>query len=86
MDLSAEGLHKAELAAQAKETPTLDGEATVTTKPAKKVWTKEKPTNGVQKPKKKKKKFRYESKGERKMTRMKEKSKNTRQAKARREQ
>lgn len=45
----------------------------------KRVWTKE-PPNG---PKKRKKKFHYESKAERKMTRYKEKAGNRKEAKAR---
>ena len=48
----------------------------------KRVWTKEKPSKD--RPKKKKKKFRYESKADRKVTRLKERSKNREQAKARR--
>lgn len=48
----------------------------------KQVWTKEKPSKD--RPKKKKKKFRYESKADRKVTRLKERSKNREQAKARR--
>lgn len=48
----------------------------------KRVWTKEKPKSA--KPKKKRKKFRYENKDERKLTRMKEHSRNKAQAKARR--
>lgn len=49
---------------------------------AKRVWTKQKP--GL--PKRKRKKFRYESKAERKVTRLKEHSGNKVQAKARRSQ
>lgn len=45
----------------------------------KRKWTKERPGG----PKKKKKKFRYESKVERKMTRHKERSRNSKQAKER---
>lgn len=48
---------------------------------AKRIWTKE-PPSGL---KKKKKKFRYESKAERKITRHKERSGNKSKAKARRE-
>ena len=48
----------------------------------KRQWTKEKPAST--KPKKKRKKFRYETKEERKITRFKERSKNRAQAKARR--
>jgi ribosomal RNA-processing protein 17 len=48
----------------------------------KREWTKEKPTSA--RPKKKRKTFRYESKEERKITRFKERRKNTAKAKARR--
>jgi ribosomal RNA-processing protein 17 len=51
----------------------------------KRVWTKEKPKKSVMKKKAKPKKFRYENKTERKVTRAKERSKNSSQAKARRE-
>ena len=48
---------------------------------SKRVWTKERPGG----PKKKKKKFRYESKAERKVTRYKERSGNKAKAKARKD-
>ena len=48
---------------------------------SKRVWTKERPGG----PKKKKKKFRYESKADRKATRHKERSGNTAKAKARKD-
>lgn len=51
------------------------------TQNGKRVWTKERPAG----PKKKKKKFRYESKAERKVTRHKERSGGRAQAKARKE-
>jgi len=47
----------------------------------KRTWTKERPT--TDRPKKKKQKFRYENKTERKVTRVLERSKNKKQAKAR---
>ncbi|KAF2435047.1 hypothetical protein EJ08DRAFT_645967 [Tothia fuscella] len=50
----------------------------------KRIWTKEKPKK-VHKKKEKKTKFRYETKTERKITRAKERSKNSAQAKVRRE-
>ncbi|KAF2657291.1 hypothetical protein K491DRAFT_756891 [Lophiostoma macrostomum CBS 122681] len=50
----------------------------------KRVWTKEKPK--TDRPKKRKKKFRYESKAERKATRMKQGAKNRAQAQARKSQ
>lgn len=59
-------------------TETVDGKSTGKTK---RVWTKERPGG----PKKKKKKFRYESKAERKVTRHKERSGNKAKAKARKE-
>lgn len=49
----------------------------------KRVWTKERPNKD--RPKKRKVKFRYETKSERKVTRFKERSKNRSQAKARRD-
>lgn len=55
-----------------------------TMKQGKKIWTKEKPEKEGMKIKRKRKKFRYENKAERKLTRSKEKSKNGRLAKARR--
>lgn len=64
-----------------------DGEASRTPteglKKEKRVWTKDKPAGS--KPKKKKKKFRYESKVERKATRSKQATKNSAAARARRE-
>lgn len=59
-------------------TPKMAGQSEVKTK---RVWTKERPGG----PKKKKKKFRYESKAERKVTRYKERSGNRAKAKARKE-
>lgn len=53
-------------------------------KQVKRSWTKERPEKEVRTPKKKRKKFRYENKTERKLSRIKEKSKNSKQAKARR--
>ena len=90
MDVTREGLSKPEegfvpqLGAEGEigieESSKLEG------KPAgKRIWTKEKPKDQSDHPKKKKKKFRYESKAERKFTRVKEKMKNSKQASARRE-
>ncbi|OCK84131.1 hypothetical protein K432DRAFT_414214 [Lepidopterella palustris CBS 459.81] len=60
-----------------------DNEARLKAQDAKKrAWTKETPKKV--RPKKKKTKFRYESKADRKVTRLKERSKNKEQAKARR--
>ena len=50
----------------------------------KRAWSKEKPKDAKSKPKPKRKKFRYENKAERKFTREKERSKNRKQASARR--
>jgi len=67
---------------EAEEAPATNG-STGEGKPAKgkRIWTKERPEG----PKKKKKKFRYESKAERKLTRYKERSKNKAKAKIRKE-
>lgn len=88
MDLSKDGLHKQEETQadlDSSEERQLDG-ATRTNDPkqGKRIWTKDKPEKDARRPKKKRKKFRYENKAERKLTRIKEKSKNSRQAKARR--
>jgi len=92
VDVSKEGLHKAD--DQARQDPSdpesgtkVTAGATTTSaseKVAKRGWTKEKLKDRPDKPKKKRKKFRYEGKAERKFTRMKEESKNRKQAKARR--
>jgi ribosomal RNA-processing protein 17 len=60
------------------EAPTESGKSGT----AKRTWTKERPQSD--RPKKKKKKFRYETKAERKLTRAKERAKNKAKAKARR--
>ena len=91
MDLSKEGIYKAEQATQEQDSEEISDQINGTT-PAengntgKKIWTRQKPVDGEKRPKKKKKKFRYESKAERKFTRAKERSKNSKQAKARREE
>lgn len=89
MDLSKDGLHKAEAEAERTCDNAMEGNVAVTKtsprqKRGKRIWTKEKPEKEGQALKKKRKKFRYENKAERKMTRIKEKSKNSRQAQARR--
>ena len=90
MDLSKEGIYKAEQTAARAEDgnaiPDGEQEGDGETKATKRIWTKERPKDGVRKPKKKKAKFRYESKAERKQTRAKQRAKNSKQAKARREQ
>ena len=84
VDISKSGFSKPEEAGSEEDS---EGgrEATVGSKSQasnKRVWTKEKPSKD--RPKKKKKKFRYESKADRKVTKLKERSKNREQAKARR--
>jgi ribosomal RNA-processing protein 17 len=89
MDLSQGGLRKAEKEAE-KDSHKSEGEMPEIAKPSpsqkkgKRIWTKHKPEREGQASKKKRKKFRYENKAERKMTRIKEKSRNSRQAQARR--
>ena len=80
---SAEAENSDEGEEVAKPPDTKAQEGRPSTRPdGKRIWTKEKP-NG---PKKKKKKFRYESKAERKVTRMKERYGNKAKAKARKEE
>ena len=50
---------------------------------AKRKWTKERPKDLSEKPRKQRRNFRYENKSERKLARVKQKLKNSRQAKAR---
>ena len=89
MDFSRDGLHKAEEQAE-RDADSSDGDKpeavkiSPTKRQGKRNWTKEKPEKEGRTPKKKRKKFRYENKTERKLTRIKENSKNSRQAKARR--
>ncbi|KAF7514159.1 hypothetical protein GJ744_004484 [Endocarpon pusillum] len=88
MDLSRKGLHKVEEAEEHSDR-SKDGKAdavkcSLEQRQGKRKWTKEKPRKDSQASKRKRKKFRYENKTERKMTRLKEKSKNSRQAKVRR--
>lgn len=91
MDLSKEGLHKVEQEGRKQEEEVVpeveekDAEPRDATEPKKRTWTKEKPKDRADKPKQKKKKFRYETKSERKFTRMKQGARNSREAKARRE-
>lgn len=89
MDLSRNALHKVEEQAEEdfgseKGMMAESARMQASARRAKRKWTKEKPEKEDLKPKKKRKKFRYENKAERKLTRVKEKSKNSRQAKARR--
>lgn len=88
MDLSRNGLHKVEEAEEHSD-KSKDGmadavECSIEQRQGKRKWTKEKPRKESQASKRKRKKFRYENRTERKMTRLKEKSKNSRQAKVRR--
>ena len=89
IDLSREGLLKAEQERQDASASTEDAQRDAAAKPSnqkqgKRVWHKEKPKKDGQVVKRKRKKFRYESKPERKVSRLKQKSKNSKQAKARR--
>lgn len=87
VDVSRDGLHKAVIADEESEGSGGDKTNEKVPKPqrqrvslnGKRIWTKEPPKG----PKKRKKKFHYESKAERKMTRYKEKAGNRKEAKAR---
>ena len=91
VNVSRDGLHKAaqegdrDSETSGTERPDgdakkyLDGEERAGSEKVKRLWTKEPPSGS----KKKKKKFRYESKAERKVTRYKERSGNKQKAKAR---
>ncbi|KAK4694957.1 ribosomal RNA-processing protein 17, partial [Lecanoromycetidae sp. Uapishka_2] len=90
VDVSRNGLHKAVIDDEENEASDTDkadkkqskdpaSQRQRVSQHAKRVWTKE-PPNG---PKKRKKKFHYESKAERKVTRYKEKAGNRKEAKAR---
>ena len=91
VDVSKEGLHRVAgeaegdaeyLSDTVQENGKLEDpsrEETSTAQTGKRKWTKERPPG----PKKRKKKFHYESKADRKVTRRKEKSRNKAQAKAR---
>ncbi len=81
VDISKDGLHKVlQEAGGAGDGSNLPAPCRVATG-VKRVWTKERPGG----PKKKKKKFKYESRAERKVTRYKERSGNKSKAKARKE-
>ncbi|KAJ5717455.1 hypothetical protein N7488_003101 [Penicillium malachiteum] len=87
MDASREGLRKAvqqddteDEEEESKEKPSAETEE-AEKKPAKKVWKR-----ATDKPKKKKKQFRYESKHDRKLTQAKQRLSKSKKAKARREQ
>lgn len=89
MDLSRDGLEKVGKEARVgSESLAEEKPESVKAAPAqiqgKRIWTRQKPDREGQTAKKKRKKFRYENKAERKMTRSKEKSKNSKQAQARR--
>lgn len=94
MDLSKDGLQKMEQQGRKEEDDAgvktvddgrIETEVKDTMKSKKRTWTKDRPRDRIDKPKKKKKKFRYESKAERKFTRMKQGARNSKEAKARRE-
>ncbi|KIW62090.1 hypothetical protein PV05_02141 [Exophiala xenobiotica] len=89
MDVSREGLFKAEQARDSENPQEEEGGAEAEpenlSEKKKRKWTQEKPKGSVDKPKRKKKRnFRYESKVERKTARSKEKAKNRKQARERR--
>lgn len=84
VQVSRDGLHKItqedETDSKGSDTPTAARAPPSTNQHGKRIWTKERPGGP-----KKKKKFRYESKAERKVTRYKERSGNKSKAKARKE-
>lgn len=89
MDLSRDGLREAEKQANQDADSPIDkkqkgANLPSTQRQGKRIWRKELPEKEGRAPKKKRKKFRYENKAERRFTRMKERSKNSTQAKARR--
>jgi len=90
LDVSRESLYKVEHESGPEDTPPTpagDGETGqehASTEDKKRKWTKDKPRAKSDKPKKKKRDFRYESKAERKVSRTKERAKNSRQARERR--
>lgn len=84
VEVSRDGLHKItqedEMDGTRSDTPTAPRTLPNTNQHGQRVWTKERPGGP-----KKKKKFRYESKAERKVTRYRERSGNKSKAKARKE-
>lgn len=84
VEVARDGLHKLTQGGERdnteSDTPTAGRAPPTTDQHGKRIWTKERPGGP-----KKKKKFRYESKAERKLTRHKERSGNKSKAKARRE-
>lgn len=84
VQVSRDGLHKItqenKRDSTEPETPTVTRAPTITDQHGKRIWTKERPGGP-----KKKNKFRYESKAERKVTRYKERSGNKSKAKVRKE-
>lgn len=84
VQVSRDGLHKItqekKMDSTEPETPTSTRAPTTTDQHGKRIWTKERPGGP-----KRKKKFRYESKAERKVTRYKERSGNKSKAKVRKE-
>lgn len=86
MDISREGIFKAHDGQAGQEDTKQAAVETEIPNPTKKkrIWTKEKPKDQVDKSTKKKRSFRYESKAERKATRTKQRSKNHKQARERR--
>lgn len=91
MDVSKEGLHKADEHRRNEDTVEEGSQGRsnrameeVKNLGEKRKWTREKPQDKLDRPKKKKKKFRYESHGERKIARVKEKMRNSKRASTRR--
>lgn len=88
MDVSKEGLYRAEREGEqtvnVQKTQMVSKADTNGAGKPKRVWAKENPRDGSDRPKKKRGKFRYETKAVRKETRMKERSKNSKQARERR--
>jgi ribosomal RNA-processing protein 17 len=82
--ISKEGFEKSGGGAENADEECKDKENAGEPEKKKRVWTKEFPKNS-DRPKKKKKKFRYETKAERKMTRMKQGAKKRAQASRRKE-
>ena len=87
VDISRDGFHKAgqDVEGESNDQDVVEGPKSGQSEDrekgsgSKRTWTKERPGG----PKKKKKKFRYESKAERKVTRYKENTRNRKQARAR---
>lgn len=87
LDVSREALFKVEQESGQTDPPqigTEDVDKEPPTEDKRRRWTKDKPKAKSTKVQKKRRNFRYESKGERKMSRTKERAKNSKQARERR--